>query len=53
VLISDSLLCLVSNHVHLVAMWIVLGEGTKSLRTIGELFGGLNYAAAVIRRVRH
>jgi chromosomal replication initiation ATPase DnaA len=28
-----------------VAMWIVWETGSKSLREIGELFGGLDYAA--------
>ena len=28
-----------------VAMWMVWETGSKSLREIGELFGGLDYAA--------
>jgi chromosomal replication initiation ATPase DnaA len=37
-----------------VAMWIIWESGTKSLREIGELFGGLDYAAVAqrIRRTR-
>jgi hypothetical protein len=37
-----------------VAMWMVWESGTKSLREIGELFGGLDYAAVAqrIRRTR-
>jgi len=36
------------------AMWMIWESGTKSLREIGELFGGLDYAAVAqrIRRVR-
>jgi chromosomal replication initiation ATPase DnaA len=35
-------------------MWMIWESGTKSLREIGELFGGLDYAAVAqrIRRVR-
>ena len=35
-------------------MWMVWESGTKSLREIGELFGGLDYAAVAqrIRRTR-
>jgi len=37
-----------------VAVWIIWESGSKSLREIGELFSGLDYAAAVqrIRRTR-
>jgi putative transposase len=37
-----------------VAMWMIWETGTRSLREIGELFGGLDYAAVAqrIRRVR-
>lgn len=37
-----------------VAMWMIWESGTKSLREIGELFGGLDYAAVAqrIRRMR-
>jgi chromosomal replication initiation ATPase DnaA len=37
-----------------VAMWMVWESGAKSLRDIGELFGGLDYAAVAqrIRRTR-
>lgn len=37
-----------------VAMWVIWESGTKSLREIGELFGGLDYAAVAqrIRRTR-
>jgi len=37
-----------------IAMWMVWETGTKSLREIGELFGGLDYAAVAqrIRRTR-
>jgi REP-associated tyrosine transposase len=37
-----------------VAMWMVWESGSKSLREIGELFGGLDYAAVAqrIRRTR-
>ncbi len=37
-----------------VAMWMIWETGTKSLREIGELFGGLDYAAVAqrIRRTR-
>lgn len=37
-----------------VAMWMIWETGNKSLREIGELFGGLDYAAVAqrIRRVR-
>ena len=28
-----------------VAMWTIWVSGTKSLREIGEIFGGLDYAA--------
>ena len=37
-----------------VAMWMIWESGTKSLREIGELFGGLDYAAVAqrIRRTR-
>ncbi|PYL09485.1 MAG: hypothetical protein DME33_03945 [Verrucomicrobia bacterium] len=37
-----------------VAMWMIWESGTKSLRKIGELFGGLDYAAVAqrIRRIR-
>ena len=34
-----------------VAMWMVWESGSKSLREIGELFGGLDYAA-VAQRIR-
>jgi hypothetical protein len=34
-----------------VAMWMVWETGSKSLREIGELFGGLDYAA-VAQRIR-
>jgi chromosomal replication initiation ATPase DnaA len=35
-------------------MWMVWETGSKSLREIGELFGGLDYAAVAqrIRRIR-
>ncbi len=35
-------------------MWMIWETGTKSLREIGELFGGLDYAAVAqrIRRTR-
>jgi chromosomal replication initiation ATPase DnaA len=41
-------------HARNVAMWMVWETGEKSLREIGELFGGLDYAAVAqrIRRVR-
>jgi len=32
-------------------MWVVCETGSKSLREIGELFGGLDYAA-VAQRIR-
>jgi len=32
-----------------VAMWMIWETGTKSLRGIGELFGGLDYAAVAQR----
>jgi putative transposase len=37
-----------------IAMWMIWETGTKSLREIGELFGGLDYAAVAqrIRRAR-
>jgi putative transposase len=37
-----------------VAMWMIWETGTKSLREIGELFGGIDYAAVAqrIRRMR-
>jgi hypothetical protein len=37
-----------------VAMWMIWATGSKSLREIGELFGGLDYAAVAqrIRRTR-
>jgi hypothetical protein len=37
-----------------VAMWMIWESGTKSLREIGELFGGVDYAAVAqrIRRTR-
>jgi len=37
-----------------VAMWMIWESGTKSLREIGDLFGGLDYAAVAqrIRRIR-
>jgi REP element-mobilizing transposase RayT len=37
-----------------VAMWMIWESGTKSLREIGEVFGGLDYAAVAqrIRRTR-
>jgi putative transposase len=37
-----------------VAMWMIWESGTRSLREIGELFGGLDYAAVAqrIRRTR-
>jgi chromosomal replication initiation ATPase DnaA len=37
-----------------VAMWMIWESGTTSLREIGELFGGLDYAAVAqrIRRTR-
>lgn len=37
-----------------VAMWMLWETGTKSLREIGELFGGIDYAAVAqrIRRIR-
>jgi len=37
-----------------VAMWMIWESGTKSLLEIGELFGGLDYAAVAqrIRRTR-
>jgi len=37
-----------------VAMWMIWERGDKSLREIGELFGGLDYAAVAqrIRRTR-
>jgi len=36
------------------AMWMVWESGSKSLREIGELFGGLDYAAVAqqIRRTK-
>ena len=34
-----------------IAMWMVWESGSKSLREIGELFGGLDYAA-VAQRIR-
>jgi chromosomal replication initiation ATPase DnaA len=36
------------------AMWLIWETGTKSLREIGEMFGGLDYAAVNqrIRRIR-
>ena len=33
------------------AMWMVWETGSKSLREIGELFGGVDYAA-VAQRIR-
>jgi len=41
-------------HAKNVAMWMIWESGTKSLREIGELFGGLDYAAVAqrIRRTR-
>ena len=41
-------------HARNVAMWMIWESGTKSLREIGELFGGLDYAAVAqrIRRTR-
>ncbi len=41
-------------HARDVAMWMVWETGSKSLREIGELFGGLDYTAAAqrIRRTR-
>jgi putative transposase len=41
-------------HARNVAMWMIWEGGTKSLREIGELFGGLDYAAVAqrIRRTR-
>lgn len=41
-------------HARNVAMWMIWETGTKSLREIGELFGGLDYAAVAqrIRRTR-
>lgn len=41
-------------HAKNVAMWMIWESGTKSLREIGELFGGLDYAAVAqrIRRIR-
>jgi chromosomal replication initiation ATPase DnaA len=38
-------------HAKNVAMWMVWETGSKSLREIGELFGGLDYAA-VAQRIR-
>jgi putative transposase len=37
-----------------VAMWMIWESGTKSLREIGDLFGGLDYAAVAqrVRRIR-
>jgi putative transposase len=37
-----------------IAMWMIWESGSKSLREIGELFGGLDYAAVAqrIRRIR-
>ena len=37
-----------------IAMWMIWESGTKSLREIGELFGGLDYVAVAqrIRRTR-
>ena len=41
-------------HARNVAMWMIWETGNKSLREIGELFGGLDYAAVAqrIRRTR-
>ena len=41
-------------HARNVAMWMIWETGSKSLREIGELFGGLDYAAVAqrIRRTR-
>lgn len=41
-------------HAQNVAMWMIWETGKKSLREIGELFGGLDYAAVAqrIRRTR-
>jgi REP element-mobilizing transposase RayT len=41
-------------HPRNVAMWMIWEMGDKSLREIGEMFGGLDYAAVAqrIRRVR-
>ena len=41
-------------HAKNVAMWMIWETGSKSLREIGELFGGLDYAAVAqrIRRTR-
>jgi len=35
-------------------MWLIWETGTKSLREIGEMFGGIDYAAVGqrIRRIR-
>src|SRR4029077_6179813 len=43
-----------SLHARNVAMWMIWETGNKSLREIGELFGGLDYApvAQRIRRTR-
>ena len=38
-------------HARNVAMWMIWERGDKSLREIGELFGGLDYAA-VAQRIR-
>jgi chromosomal replication initiation ATPase DnaA len=41
-------------HAKNVAMWMIWETGSKSLREIGELLGGLDYAAVAqrIRRTR-
>ena len=41
-------------HARNVAMWMIWETGNKSLREIGELFGGLDYATVAqrIRRTR-
>ena len=37
---------------RIVAMWMIWETGSKSLREIGELFGGLDYAAVAQRICR-
>jgi hypothetical protein len=41
-------------HAKIVVMWMIWESGSKSRRQIGELFGGLDYAAVAqrIRRTR-
>jgi chromosomal replication initiation ATPase DnaA len=44
-------LCQVAEQDKNVAMWMVWETGSKSLREIGGLFGGVDYAA-VAQRIR-